>query len=596
MKIMGAAGVRFQLSKTPVLVHFPRLPDPGEKPSIAQLPPARGVERQTQPAHRTHSSFMKRNFRSILALLIIAVCGIFGGWLVHDLSAVAVKRPRVSQAENIPAKPAAETRRPARRIYRDEFRDGTTVEMFASIRQDEVILRFPSDETYQAFFFALANSKIRLVDQLDRLRALRLGYDDWEELSSLLDGEHIMAYDSLPSVPAPASRKASQQEGLVGFGDSVLPWLGITSDNSRWGAGVKIAVIDSGIVPHPALPGLTSSIAITPFPRDLSKTAGHGTAVASLIAGNSPTAPGIAPAAELISIRVGNESGKADSFALASGIIAALDANVQIINISMGTTENNPLIEEAVLLARDQGVLIVAASGNSEQAEACYPAAYPSVISVGAVDARGMHLDFSNYGTYLSLTAPGYAINAAWPGDHYSKISGTSASAPIVTGAIAAVMSNGLTARVSASEAVDIIMKNSDEAGLPGPDSEYGVGILNMARVLNRQIRGIVDAAITDQRIVPSAGSNAELEVTVQNRGTAVLVNTLVEISTPIGTRQFNATTIAPGAIQTFSMPIRLSGLPKNEPLQVTSKVTLGTLGQDITPDNNRREDILYVP
>ena len=539
---------------------------------------------------------MKRNFRHILALAIIAVCGLFGGWLVHDLSPVAENKPQVLNAPETPMKPTAERRRPGKPIYRDEFRDGTTVEIFSSIKPDEVILRFPSEETYQAFFFALENSKIRLVDQLDRLRAMRLSYDDWEELSSLLDGEHIMAYDSLPSVPAPVSRKASEQEGLVGFGDSVLPWLGITADNSSWGAGVRIAVIDSGVVPHPDLPGLTDSIAITPFPQDLSRTAGHGTAVASLIAGNNPMAPGIAPAAELVSIRVGNESGKADSFALAAGIIAALDANVQLINISMGTTENNPLIEDAVLLARDQGVLIVAASGNSEQADACYPAAYPSVISVGAVDARGVHLDFSNYGTYLSVTAPGYAINAAWPGDRYAKISGTSASAPIVTGAIAAVMSNGSGIQMNASQAADLIMKNSDEAGLPGPDSEYGVGIINMARVLNRGISGIVDAAITDQRIVNDAGSNGAIEVTVQNRGTTILINTLVEISTSLGSRQFNATTIAPGAIQTFSMPVRLSGLPKNEPIQINSKITLGTAGLDVTPQNNLREDTLYVP
>ncbi|MEO7101384.1 MAG: S8 family serine peptidase [Luteolibacter sp.] len=539
---------------------------------------------------------MKRNFRHILALAIIALCGLFGGWMMHDLSPAEVKKPQVFSAPETPVKPAVERHRPGKPIYRDEFRDGTTVEIFSSIKPDEVILRFPSEETYQAFFFALENSKIRLVDQLDRLRAMRLRYDDWEELSSLLDGEHLMAYDSLPSVPAPVSRKASEQEGLVGFGDSVLSWLGITSDNSSWGAGVRIAVIDSGVVPHPDLPGLTDSIAITPFPQDLSRTAGHGTAVASLIAGNNPMAPGIAPAAELVSIRVGNESGKADSFALAAGIIAALDANVQLINISMGTTENNPLIEDAVLLARDQGVLIVAASGNSEQADACFPAAYPSVISVGAVDARGVHLDFSNYGTYLSVTAPGYAINAAWPGDRYAKISGTSASAPIVTGAIAAVMSNGSGIQMNASQAADLIMKNSDEAGLPGPDSEYGVGIINMARVLNRGISGIVDAAITDQRIVDDAGSNGSIKVTVQNRGTTVLINTLVEISTTLGSRQFNATTIAPGAIQTFSMPVRLSGLPKNEPIQINSKITLGTAGLDVTPQNNLREDTLYVP
>lgn len=541
---------------------------------------------------------MKRYFRPIVASPIIAICGLSGWWLARDLTVATEGKTLVSNEEANPAKLAPPARRPSRPIYRDEFRDGTTVELFASSRPDEVILRFPSEDSYQAFFFALAKSNIRLVDQLDPLRALRLGYDDWDELSGLLDGQHITAYDSLPSDPAPSPSAGGNQQDLVGFGDTVLSWLGIHGDNSQWGAGVRIAVIDSGVVPHPDLPGLTRSIAITPFPQDLSQTYGHGTAVASLIAGSSALAPGVAPAAELISIRVGDESGKADSFALAAGIIAALHAKVQIMNISMGTTENNPLIEEAVQMAREQDVLIVAASGNSEQDEACYPAAYPSVISVGSVDARGVHLDFSNFGSSLSLTAPGYSINAAWPGGRYAKISGTSASAPIVTGAIAATMSNGSGVRMRAREAAEIVMKNADEAGLRGPDSEFGSGILNMARVMNRGISGIVDAAITDQRLVRDAGSGSgdHLEVTVQNRGTSILVNTLLEISTPLGSRRFNATTIAPGAIQTFSMPVRLSGLPRNEPIQVNSRITLGTFGRDITPRNNHREDTLYVP
>lgn len=562
-----------------------------------QLSASSRVYRQNHCAYRNQPLPMKRNSRQILMVVILAFCGLVIGWMVRNVETSVVKRNAGPQADAAPVKVASPVRHSPRRVYRDEFRDGTTVELFASSKPDEIILRFPSEETYQAFFFALANSRIRLVDQLDRLRALRLGYDDWEELSSLLDGEHITAYDTLPAVPAPNPPGALNQKNLLGFGDSVLPWLGINTDNSSWGKGVRIAVIDSGIVPHSDLPGLSASIEITPFPKDLSKTYGHGTAVASLIAGNNPEAPGIAPAADLVSIRVGDETGKADSFALAAGMLAALDSNVQIMNISMGTTENNPLIEDAVLLARDQGVLIVAASGNSAQDEACYPAAYPSVISVGAVDACGEHLDFSNYGTYLSITAPGYAINAAWPGDKHVKISGTSASAPLVTGAIAATMSNGSGVRMSASQAAEIVMKNSDEAGLPGPDSEYGVGILDMGRVLNRSVQGIVDAAITDQRIVKAThpGSSDELQVTVQNRGTAILVNTLVEINTPVGTRQFNATTMVPGSIQTFSMPIRLSGLPQNGQLEVSSKVTLGSVGQDVTPQNNRRQDVLYV-
>jgi subtilisin family serine protease len=293
---------------------------------------------------------------------------------------------------------------------------------------------------------------------------------------------------------------------------------------------------------------------------------------------------------------VGDETGKADSFALAAGILAAIDSGVQIINCSMGTVENNPLIEDAVLYAHEKNVLIVAASGNSERADACYPAAYPTVISVGAVDANCEHLDFSNYGTYLSLTAPGYAINAAWPGNQYARISGTSASAPIVTGAIAATMSSGRGVTMSASQAAEIVMHYSNEAGIPGPDSEFGFGILDLGRVMNRNSAGIVDAAITGQRILKSnvSGSNDEIQVTVQNRGTNTLVNTFVEISTPFGTRQFNATTMAPNSIQTFSMPVRFGGLPQNSPIEVSSSLSLGTIGQDLTPHNNSRRDGLY--
>jgi hypothetical protein len=540
---------------------------------------------------------MQRNFRTVITLGIVAFCALLGGLAFRQGGEIPLLRQPERPLREVSSAAKSKALRPAKPLARDEFRDGTTVEIFASSEPGEVILRFPSEETYGDFLFALeGGGKTRLIGRLDTLKAVRLGYDEWSDLSDLLAGENIIAYESLPSVPAPAPAGGGYQEGLVGFGDGLLPWLGITSDNSQWGAGVKIAVLDTGVVPHPALPGLSESIAITPFPQDLEKTRGHGTAVASLIAGHDPSAPGVAPAAEIISIRVADESGKADSFALAGGILAAIDAGAQIINISMGTTENNPLIEEAVLHAQREHVLIVAASGNSEQADASYPAAYPSVISVGAVDARGEHLEFSNYGTYLSITAPGHALNVAWPGNRFARISGTSASAPIVAGAIAATMSSGAGVTMSASQAAEIVMNYSNEAGIPGPDCEYGVGIIDMGRVMSRGIPGIVDAAITNQRILKSNGpaANDTIEVTVQNRGTAILVNTLVEITTPIGQRQFNATTLAPGAVQTFSLPIRLSGLPKNEPVQVSSTLDFGTMAEDITPYNNRRSDTLY--
>ncbi len=535
---------------------------------------------------------MKPIYRHLLAAAILGACGLGGWWLARDLKESgesAVMNPHLGQIRKRTGFSRLATHKSA---APDTFQDGTTVEIFGSRQQDEAILRFPTEESYENFLIAASQSGIRVVDQIDRLRAVRLGYGDKGELMLLLMGENITTYAGIPAVPAPGPAGSADQRGLVGFGNGLLPWLGVTGDHSRWGAGVRVAVLDSGIVPHPDLPRIYESIPIVPFPKDLAKTHGHGTAVASLIAGADASAPGVAPAVELISIRICDDTGQADSFAMAAGILAAVDAGADLINISMGTTVDNPLIAGAVEYARDHDALIVASSGNSEQSDATYPAAYPSVISVGAVDARGEHLDFSNYGKYLSVTAPGYALNAAWPGNRHNRISGTSASAPIVTGAIAATMSNDGVKRMSAKQAADIVMKFADEAGIPGPDSEYGFGILNLGRIMSRGVPGIVDAAITDQRLVRNGNGNGngmEIQVTIQNRGTAILVNTMLEVLTPSGSRQFNATTLAPGEIQTHRIPVRVDGAK----VEVSSRISLANPGPDATPYNNQRSDTL---
>jgi hypothetical protein len=538
---------------------------------------------------------MGKSFRHLLIAFILLFCGLLGWWAGRDWKSVAAISSSGKALSETPAHDANSLTRAQKRPLRDQFQDGTTVEIFASRQEGEAILRFPTEASYGAFIRSFGNANIQLVDRLDRLRAMRLRFENWDDLSDLLVGEKIVAYDSLPDMPAPSPASETPQRGLIGFEDGVLAWLGVDANHAAWGAGVKIAVLDSGIVAHSALPGFTTSIAITPFPADLNQTRGHGTAVASLIAGNDPLSPGVAPAAELISVRVTDESGRADSFDLAAGILAAIDAGAQIINCSMGTTVDNPLIEDAVLYARDQGVLIVAAAGNSEQSEASYPAAYPSVISVGAVDARGEHLDFSNYGTYLSLTAPGYEVNTAWPGNAYAKMSGTSVSAPLVTGAIAATMSSGSGVTMTASAAAEIVMNQSNEAGIPGPDSEYGVGILNVGRIMSRNTSNRVDAAITNQRLIKSlqTGGEDEVQVTIQNRGTATLVNTVVDVETPVGKRQFSAALLTPGAIQTFSLPVQLANWPKSQTLRVHSTLTLGMIGEDLSPQNNQRTDRL---
>ncbi len=540
---------------------------------------------------------MKPALRRLIPGIFVLLCGLLGWWLARDASARVTEKPR----REAPAPPrrthAPELPRSAKASTRDQFPDGATVEVFSSCNPGETILRFPSGESYGAFLSALRRSPVLLLDQLDRLHALRLGHDDFSDLADLLDEENITIYSSLsrfPALPKPGGGAAAD---ALAFGDRVLPWLGITNPNPHWGAGVKVAVLDSGILPHPALPIVSRSIEIVPFPDDLAAIHGHGTSVASLIAGNHPMARGVAPAVELISIRVIDERGASDAFSIAAGILAAMDAGTDIMNLSLGTDADVPLIGEAIRMALEAGIVIVASSGNEGAAEARFPASYAGVISVGAVDANRRRLAFSNLGSWLSLTAPGEGVNAAWTGDRFVKTSGTSASAPLVAGAIAATMSDGSGRRLDARRAAEIVLAHTDDTGPPGHDAEYGAGILNLGRVMNRDIPHLHDAAIASQRLVPATetGGRDEIQVTIQNRGTAVLANTGVEISTPWGNPLFNVTSLAPGAIQTFSIPFDAAYVADRDAIRVTTSLRLGTLGSDLRPENNRQTCILPI-
>jgi hypothetical protein len=136
---------------------------------------------------------MKKHYRHLVAILIAVFCGLVGWWIGRDLEKTTFRQPRTRQFDA--PKPAATPRAHSRPVARDEFRDGTTVEIFASRKQDQVILRFPSAESYNSFILALARSKVELVDQIDRLRAVRLGYDEWADLAEMLQGENINTYD-----------------------------------------------------------------------------------------------------------------------------------------------------------------------------------------------------------------------------------------------------------------------------------------------------------------------------------------------------------------------------------------------------------------
>jgi subtilisin family serine protease len=161
---------------------------------------------------------------------------------------------------------------------------------------------------------------------------------------------------------------------------------------------------------------------------------GHGTMCAGIIAA-------VAPDAMIMPLRAFDSNGNTDLFTLAKAINYAVVNGAQVINMSFGTLTNSNAIQTSIQFAEKKNVILTAAAGNNNTSAPQYPAAYPGVLTVAAVNNSNVKASFSNYGSYIDVSAPGVNIISAYPNDQYSVASGTSFSAPIVAGEAALVRS-----------------------------------------------------------------------------------------------------------------------------------------------------------
>ncbi len=253
------------------------------------------------------------------------------------------------------------------------------------------------------------------------------------------------------------------------------------------GAGVTVAVVDTGVrTSHEDLAGAV----VAGF--DLVAGSGDGTAsdnfhgshVSGIVgarSGNGVGVHGAAPGVSIMPVRVLNQNGSGSSAAVAEGILRATDAGVDVINLSLGSTVPSQAIGVAVDHALDEGVVVVAASGNSAHlgSPVMYPAAQPGVIAVGAVDRSGVRPSFSGYGPHLDLVAPGASVVslAARSDDAYTMASGTSMAAPHV--AAAAALVRAVDPSLSPAEVVDVLRSSAVDVGPPGRDDRYGWGLVD---------------------------------------------------------------------------------------------------------------------
>lgn len=428
-------------------------------------------------------------------------------------------------------------------------------------------LRFASAEDMQAFL-ARMGDRLRLLDRIDALHALRISFLDPDDLRDLLDGSEELGLIFPAYTPNPSGGMV--QPDAVPLGNQLLQWLGLKQWDLSLGQGVKIAILDTGVVPHPAY-GNVKNVFIVPGLENYADWNGHGTAAASLILGNSTTVPGAAPGATLTSWRVADDSGSSDSWKIAQAIIQAADAGNQIISISMGSYGDSVMLRDAVLYAQSKNAVIIASSGNDGLTQSAYPAGYPNVIAAVAVDAQNNHLLFSNQATDSALSAPGWGVTAAYPGERVTSFSGTSASAPILAGTIAAVMSSkGLTAQ----QALTAIYQMTNETGPAGPDPFTGAGAVNLGRILQSDTSQIADAAAASNYITPpQSGSIAQVQVNIQNQGTTTLSNVPVTVTTPTGVTNLTVPSLAAGAVKSYQIGLSNSLFANGQTVKVTTQI-----------------------
>jgi serine protease len=271
------------------------------------------------------------------------------------------------------------------------------------------------------------------------------------------------------------------------------------------GEGITVAVIDTGVSRVPDLKD-TQFVAGYDFVNDqvdANDDNGHGTHVAGTIAqstNNNYGVAGIAYQAQIMPLKVLGGSGGGTVSDIAEAIKFAADNGADVINLSLGGSGESHLMKEAIDYATDKDVVVVAAAGNSGQNSAGYPARYPHVIGVSALDTTGKKTPYSNFGAGVDIAAPGgltqgenlaggilqETVDVANGGSTFAAFQGTSMASPHVAGVAALIKASGVTE----PEQIVKILKESARQVQDDPLNHYGAGHLDAGAAVQLALRG----------------------------------------------------------------------------------------------------------
>ncbi len=275
------------------------------------------------------------------------------------------------------------------------------------------------------------------------------------------------------------------------------------------GLNVEVAVLDTGVDKnHPDLSlnikwGLSVvGDTYSENYRDWRDKNGHGTHVTGTIAAlfNDIGVVGVGYNISIYAIKVLSDSGFGSWIDVAEGIYAAVygpdgildsdgdglvagdpdDDAAEVISMSLGGFSYSAELDEAVKFAYSVGVVLVAAAGNEGDDGVTYPAKFPEVIAVAAIDSSDNVPSWSSKGPEVELAAPGVDILSTLPNSRYGSYSGTSMAAPHVAGTVGLVIAKLISSGVSytVEDIRTLLRDTADDIGPAGWDSESGYGVV----------------------------------------------------------------------------------------------------------------------
>lgn len=293
---------------------------------------------------------------------------------------------------------------------------------------------------------------------------------------------------------------------IAGVGDfetlsQTIPWqIGQNNINSIWskskGEGATVMVLDTGYSDHPDNCNEVKGPSFVTNEPDSIDYNGHGSHVVGIIGAcdNSKGIVGVAPKAKVISAKVMDKNGRTLSPYIERALRYALDMKPDVVNISFGSADMlSGNVLHLINKLWEEGIPLICAAGNHGPGKGLYyPAGYPNVIAVGAIDIKRKIAIFSAQGSAIDFAAPGVDILSTYLNQEYATLSGTSQAAPFVTGLVALIVAYNrkLGIKVNNCDYIkDVLKSAAKDVGVSGFDEVYGNGIIDPSKMLKTPIQ-----------------------------------------------------------------------------------------------------------